>query len=252
MTLDETHLLQLLLGLGRAGAFLFAVPVLGGPRVPAVVKVGTGIALAAIAMGRSPAVPYEIETFAGLLVKEVAVGLLLGWGIVLAFAAIQAAGNMVEVQFGFGIGTIMDPFHATETTTVAQLYATLALILFLAVDGHHLLVRLVARSFDLVPVASGISATAAAGGATAMFKTAFVWGLQLAAPLVVASLLVEAGLGLVARAVPQMNVFIVSLPLKVGLGILLIGALVDVQLYGMAEIFRGSVRESLVLLHRMR
>jgi flagellar biosynthetic protein FliR len=194
----------------------------------------------------------DLGTFIVLFAKEVAVGLLLAWGIMLAFAAVQAAGQTVEVQFGFGFGAIVDPNNATETTVVAQFYATLFLLLFLMVDGHHLILRLLARSFDLIPVTAVPLSASLAAAAVDLFGAFFVWWVQLAAPFLVASLLIEAGLGLVARAVPQMNIFIVALPLKVGLGLLLIGLLAHAQLSWMEEILREAVRESLRLLQGAR
>ncbi|MBI4279178.1 MAG: flagellar biosynthetic protein FliR [Armatimonadetes bacterium] len=248
MTADPVRLVHLLLAMGRATAFLFVVPVLGGPRVPAILKAGLGFLLAMVSLVHAPAVALDTGTFLLLLIKEVGVGLFLGWGISLAFAAIQVAGNILEIQFGFGAGSVVDPIHAVQSTIVSQFYAIFGLLLFVGIDGHHLLLRMLARSFELLPTTGVMPAGGVTSGAVDLFAAAFFSGIQLAAPLMIAGLLVEAGLGLVARAAPQMNVFIVSLPLKVGLGILLMGVFLPAQMGGIAEGIRGAVRDTIQIL----
>jgi flagellar biosynthetic protein FliR len=245
MTVESAAIVQMLLATGRASAFLFTSPPLGGGRVPALAKIGFAFVLAAVSLAGAPAAPVGASDFVLLLAKEIGVGYLLGWAVILAFAA-------VEHQFGFAAGALVDPMHGSHGSVVGQMYAWLATVVFFAADAHHLFVRLFSRSFDLVPTSATLPVAGTVSGAVRLFGTAFAWGIQLAAPLLIAGLLVEAGLGLVARAAPQINVFIVSLPLKIGAGILLIGLFLPVHLTGIGALFHEAARDTMRILQGVR
>jgi len=239
--MPEGLLVSWLLGACRVAGFLFALPALGGPRVPVPASVGLGVFVAA---GVSPATPAvrDLATFGALALKEGALGLFLGWGVALAFTAVQVAAQVAELNLGLGAGQLVDPLHGHESTVLAQLWSTLALVVYLGTDAHHHALRLVGTSFAQVPVDRLPSAARVTEAALELFARSFLAGVQLAAPLVVASVAVEAGIALAARAAPQVNVFLVALPLKVGLALLLVGLFLPHTLSGVGAVLDGSLR----------
>ncbi len=233
--------LSWLLGALRVGGFLFVLPVLGGPRVPLPASLALALSVASTT-GRAPAVA-DLPAFGVLAAKEVAVGVLLGWGVASAFAAVQVGAQVAEVTLGLGTGHLVDPVHGHESTVLAQLWSTVALVAYLATDAHHHALRLVAASFAELPASQSPPLSRVAELGMELFARGFLAGVQLAAPLVVAAVAVEAGIALAARAAPQVNVFLVSLPLKVGLALVLVGLVLPHTAAGVEAVWSRTLRE---------
>ncbi|MCS7172042.1 MAG: flagellar biosynthetic protein FliR [Armatimonadetes bacterium] len=247
---DSGGLLPLLLGAARVSGFLLALPILGGPRVPVPARVGLGLCLAATVPAARVPVPEAASVFGALVVKEVSVGLFLGWGVALAFAAVQVAAQVAELSLGLGTGHLVDPVHGTESTVLAQLWTVLATALYLATDAHHHALRLVGTSFHRLPPTAFLPAGPVGRWAVEVAAASFLSGVQLAAPFLVASLAVEVGIALVARAAPQVNVFLTSLPLKVGVGLVLVGLFLPYLFGGMEAEFTRTLWAAAQLLRR--
>lgn len=228
--------LSWLLAAGRVAGFLLALPALGGPRVPAAASAGLTLFAAATAPLEGAA-RLDVGSFAALLLKELALGLFLGWGVALAFVAVQVGGQVAELTLGLGAGQLVDPVHGHESTVLAQLWSTLALVVYLATDAHHQALRLLGLSFHRVGLEEVPALVPLVGAAFELFAASFLAGVQVAAPFVAASLAVEAALALGARAAPHVNVFLVSLPLKVGLALVLVGAFLPHTLGGVAAVW---------------
>ena len=158
----------------------------------------------------------------GAAVSEVAVGLLLGFCGNIIMAAIETAGYLVDMKIGFGMANVVNPHYGQASPILGIFKYLLVMLIFLGIDGHHILVRALHRSFQLVPAgAAAVPAEWAQiglGAAAEMFKIALV----LSCPVWAATMIVDFGLGVIARTVPQLNVFVVGIPMKtlVGLGIL--------------------------------
>ncbi len=250
MTSDWGFLVSLLFGAARVSGFLLALPALGGPRVPLPARVGLGLFLTATIPAVRVSAPESVAAFAALAIKELAVGLFLGWGVALAFAAVQVAAQVAELSLGFGTGQLVDPVHGTESTVLAQLWTILATLLFLTGNAHHHALRLLSVSFHRLPVDHFLPAEPVGGWAVSLMAASFLSGVQLAAPFLVASLAVEVGMGLVARAAPQVNVFLTGLPLKVGVGLVLLGLFLPYLLGGIEAEFAQALRGAAQLLRR--
>lgn len=237
----EGFLVPWLLAACRVAGFLFPLPALGGPRVPIPASVGLGLFVAASSATHTPPV-RDLVAFGALALKETAVGLLLGWGVALAFTAIHIGAQVAELNLGLGTGQLVDPVHGHESTALAQLWSTLALVVYLITDAHHHALRLVGTSFTLLPPDRLPSAGSVAELGTELFVRSFLAGVQLAAPLVVASVAVEAGIALMARAAPQVNVFLVALPLKVGVALMLVGIFLPHTLAGVTAAWEQGMQ----------
>jgi flagellar biosynthetic protein FliR len=167
-------------------------------------------------------VPGTIAEIVVLIVVEMGVGLLMGYAVSLLFAGLQFAGMLMGYQMGFAVANVLDPTSRERVSIIGQFIFIFGVLYFFTLDGHHMLIRALIRSYDMAPP-MGVGLT---GGTVVivikMFTQMFIIGLQIALPIVGTLFLIDVSLGIVAKTVPQMNVFIIGLPLKtlVGLTIL--------------------------------
>jgi flagellar biosynthesis protein FliR len=218
---------RFVLVLARVAGLLIAAPVLGHLLVPVRVRAGIAVVLAgALAAALPPlaAPPVTAWAVAGALVAESALGALLGLVAQFVFAGVQLGGQFVGIQMGFGMEGLIDPGSQASVTVVAQWHHLLALLVFLALDMHHLLVRALVESFHVAPPGGLAIAALGLRGAVALAGELFAIGVRVAAPVLVALLLTNGALGVLARTIPQLNVFVVGFPLNVGVGLVVMGA----------------------------
>ncbi len=218
----ETFLLVLV----RCLTFFAIGPLLSDRKIPAMIKVMAGLATAFALYPTVDTRAWVLErTLLGLallMVREVALGAALGIAASLVFVGVRMAGQLLGIQMGFSMANVFDPNTSSEVSIVAELQELLAILLFLLADGHHMLLRALAFSLERVPPGGGLPLTALAGALLPMAGTIFLTTLQVGAPVLGALFLTDAALGFVARAVPQMNVFIVGIPVKIGVGLVLL------------------------------
>lgn len=157
-----------------------------------------------------------------LVASEFLTGMVLGLGVKVVFGAIETAGQLMGYQMGFGMGEILDPQGEYSVPVFSSLMTLFAIMAFLSLDLHHWWIASLVRSFDLIPP-GGARFQGALSEVLRMGTALFGLALRLAAPLLVLNLLFYTALSILARAVPQMNVFLVSLPLQVGIGLLGLG-----------------------------
>jgi len=206
--------------------FLLA-PVFGSAPAPALFRAALAFALAAALVSatgvRLAQPPASVERLALLAANELALGAALAFGVAAAFAAFLFGGRLLDLQFGFGVANLIDPVTHTQAPLLGIGLNLLAVTVFFLLDGHHLLIRALAASLERFPPGRSITELglgAVAGHAGGMFT----FGLMLVAPAVLAVLLLDIGFALAARAMPQMNVFIVAIPFKIAVGLLVLAA----------------------------
>lgn len=208
----------------RLGALFLATPPFGAVAVPASVRVLLVVGLAA-ALAPTVDARAALEATAGLgplvaaLASEAAFGAAMALGVALAFAAFQIGARLLDVQIGFGIGQVFDPATQQQLPVLAGLAAPLALVLFVTADVHHALLRAVAAGLERYPPGAPWPLEAAAGPLFAQASAAFALGFALVAPVVVVLALVDLGLGVLGRHLPQMNLFVLGIPVKVIAGL---------------------------------
>jgi flagellar biosynthetic protein FliR len=143
---------------------------------------------------------------------------VIGFVSNLIFVGIGIAASMIGIQSGFRAASLFNPFTNVSTSALDQFFSLIAIALFLSINGHHLLIRALFQTFELAPIGTFALTSVTIERILAMISQVFVIGVTLALPVVGTLLLTDAGLGLIAKAVPQIQVFFVGLPLKVGLG----------------------------------
>ena len=217
------EVIAFMLVLGRTGALIISAPFWSGTAVPPLVRVLVAVALSAAVypLADAPRVtPTAPLWLAVALTREVLVGLVVGWAAQLLFAGMRLAGHEIEIKMGLGLAQLVDPGEGGQTTIMAGLFSFIAALVFFSLNGHHLLIRALAESYALFPI--GAKKPDLARGLVASAATIFSMALRVSAPAVVGMLLSDLVLGIVSRVVPQMNVFIVALPLQMLFGILLV------------------------------
>jgi len=226
----------------RVMGVLGTMPVLGSRGVPVRVRLGLALFLAFLLLPAIPLAdwsgpPRGLWDWAGLVVHEVLLGILIGFAAQVPVLAMQAAGEMIGLQMGFGIAAVYDPESGGQENLVVSLMRITALLMFLLVNGHHVVLEALGDSLRTLPPGGLRLSPDLLGEGIRLSGHLLDLGLRLGAPALAALLLSEVGLGLIARAVPQMNIFIVGFPLKIGLGF----AMVALTLPSVAVLFRQEV-----------
>lgn len=206
----------------RMLALISAAPVFGESVVPRQVKVGIAVVLAVVlgpTLGPMPNVPIVSPAGLWIILQQVIIGAAMGFTMRLVFAAVQAAGEYISLQMGLSFASFFDPMAGGTTMVLGRLLNMLAMLIFLAVDGHLLLVNVLAESFQTLPVAdapwSGGGWLFLAQGGSQIFAS----GLMLSLPLVTALLILNLAMGILNRASPQFSIFAVGFPLTLLAGI---------------------------------
>jgi flagellar biosynthesis protein FliR len=204
----------------RFSALLLAAPLVGGKNVPPVLRLGLSGALAMILMPLAPR-PH-VDTVPVLVVgllKEVAIGVVLGWIASLFFASVQMAGEWLDLQSGFQAGQLLNPGFDTHNALLGQFTYLLAGLVFLGTGGHEVMLRAAVASMKLSPPGSLHFGVGPVDGWATLLVETFWIAIQLAAPLAAALFLAEVATGLLSRALPHVNVMVLTLPMKAILAI---------------------------------
>jgi flagellar biosynthesis protein FliR len=250
--LDTPVLVRFGLLIVRPGMLVVAAPMFGASYVPGPVRIGLGVLLGVIL---APIVQQPLVTepvgIVVTVVSEVIIGIALGMGVRVLIAAAELAGHMAGFQMGLSYAALVDPQSGVRNNMLAALYANLAMIVFLSIDGHHTLLRALASSYDAVPI-GGMHASASLGTLVAqMLGLVFITGVRLAAPVVTVLLIVELALGLISRAAPSLNLMVVGAPIRLLAGLAALGIGVQVVPSVISGIARSAVEVSMRLLHAL-
>lgn len=254
--LSAWNLPLFLLILFRLGGLLLSAPLFAGSHLPIPFKVGLAVMLAVslYPLLRTNTIPArEIEPFSLFLsiVGEVAVGVLIGLAARLLFVGVGLAGELSGVQMGLGIANVVDPQFSHQASVVAQFMELLTFLTFLALQGDHAFLEAIWASFDSIPPGtfSGAATAGAASVLVALFGKSLILALKLSSPIMVAVLLTNIAIGLLARVVPQLNFFAFGLSLTFVVGLLTL--LVSLPLLThLIAVHTGQVRLELFTLLR--
>ncbi len=218
-----------LLVLCRITAFFVTAPVFSTRGVPLPFKIGMSVFVSLITFMAMPieTMPPIDTAYVLLVVKEVLIGLLYGFTAYLFFSVVQIAGSFVDTQMGLGIANVMDPMTGAQSPITGNFKFFIAILLFLALNGHHYLLKGIMDSYTYLPIVSdSLFRTIANGNLSTFlvqaFVSAFYLAFQLVAPMIVSLFLVDVALGMLARTSPQFNIFVIGLPVKLMVGLFLL------------------------------
>jgi len=216
----------------RVSPILFMMPVLGSRNLPHLLKVGLALTVSLILL---PTVRMDISLlprepfhFGLFLVSEIMIGFILALAVKVIFAGIQMGGELMGFEMGFYMANVVDPSSEINTPLISQFLNLTGILLFLSIDGHHWFFRAVSQSFLLlVPGEIQVS--------PGLFRhflnltgTMFIIAVKIAAPVVAVLFFTQIAMGILAKAVPQVNILITSFPLTIGIGLLFLAFSVEI------------------------
>lgn len=218
-------LVALLLATARATGFVLLAPPFNTRTIPAPVKGALALALAVAMFTRiAPGLPEPTAGFVIVsAVTEVVIGAGLGFIVQVFFAAVQFAGDLIDVTGGFSLQPAFDPLSMNSTGVISRLQYLLATTLLFTSGGHMMIVRGFATSYEGLPVGGGVPTDHLAHVLMTAFSMMFLAALQIAGPMVAVMLLADVALGLLSRAAPALNIFAIGFPVKIMLTLALLG-----------------------------
>ena len=208
----------------RIGAIVLTAPVFDSPTIPVLFKAGLAFTVSLLIMPilDLETVAYQAEFLPFVIgaMGEVIMGLMIGIFIKMVFAGVVLAGQLVGYQMGLAMANIMDPATSEQMPLLGQFNNLLAILILLAVDAHHLFVKSLIFSFEIVPPYGFQFSSNLTDQFVNFGAEIFVIAIKLGAPVIAVLLLMSVAFGLAARSVPQMNIFFVAAPLKIIVGLL--------------------------------
>lgn len=208
----------------RIGGIMFIIPFFGETNVPLKVKtlLSVAIAMTIVPMLKTnwfSDLNFEVLPITLLILKELFIGLIIGFTAKLTFEGLLLASSMVSYQMGFGTSNLIAPGTDTQMDAFSSLHRVIVLLLFMTLNLHHLFLSAVVETFQYIPAGQTFINPEIGTHLIETTGSIFSTAVKLAAPVVVALMFATAGLGLVARAVPQLNVFSMSFPISFLIGI---------------------------------
>jgi flagellar biosynthetic protein FliR len=210
----------------RVGAMVMLMPALGEENIPMRVKLSIALMLTLVLLPlHRSAYHIDMTTLSGLLVlmlHEIVIGIILGATARVTLSALQVAGSVIAQQMGLGFVTSVDPTQGQQGVLVGNFLTMLGITMLFATDSHHLVIAALSDSYKIFSPGESMLTGDVASLATQAFAAAFKIGLQLSAPFLVFGLVFNIGLGVLARLMPQMQVYFVGAPLSILAGFLIL------------------------------
>ncbi len=217
--------------LARVAGFIGAIPVFSSSQSPAQIRVGLTFSLALLFFPvMSPGLPqisFAPAPFLLFTVSELLLGILLGLAVRLIFTAVEFGATVIGYQMGFAAANVFDPSSERQIALVSQFQNVFAILLFLAIDGHHVFLRIAVHSYELLPPGTFNISGEAIPYLIELAAKMFALGVQFSAPVLAVLLLSGLILGILARVFPQLNVFLLSFPINIGTALIVIALTLD-------------------------
>jgi len=216
----------------RISVLFVITPLLARQSIPAMAKIGLSILLAAIVINFAPppeVYPYDnLFSLAFAVLSEFMAGLVIGFVTLLFFNIVYTAAHVMDMQIGFSMAQIFDVSAGGQVAVTSALLNFILIVVFILSGAFTQLIAMMARTFEVIPVGAGVLRLEVAELALLLFIRCFEIALMVAMPLVASALILEVALGVIVRTAPQMNVFVVGIPLKVLLGLIVLLMMVPV------------------------
>ncbi|KAA9025862.1 flagellar biosynthetic protein FliR [Niallia endozanthoxylica] len=226
----------------RVTSFFLMMPLFSYRTVSTTFKVGFGFFLALIMFFNIKAPALEMDgVYYLLILKEALIGILLGFMAYLVMSAIQIAGGFIDFQMGFGMVNVMDPQTGAQSPLMGQYLNIISLFFLLMVNGHHLMIDGIYYSYQFIPLEQAwlpLGSEHLLQYILKSFSTMFMIALQMSLPVVGSLFLVDVALGITARTFPQLNIFVVGVPLKIGVSFLILMIVMGTMMISVSNLFK--------------
>lgn len=253
MEILVTDFTLLLLIFVRISSAFVATPIYSHSSIPGQVKVFISFIIAfvvfSISDSSSIAVDFNVWWLFSMAIKEIVVGLIIGFTLNLVFFGFSFAGTFIGFDMGLAMAQVMNPVEKTSGNVIGQVIYFMALMIFFMMNGHQYVIRALTFSFQLIPLGE-FKATEALFTIMIKYSSAvFIIAVKIASPILVSFFLVHVAEGILAKMIPQMQVFFVTQPLKIGIGFLLLMAILPIYFYTIKNLL-GEFENKLYTLVR--
>jgi len=240
LTLPEVH--KFFLIFIRLATIFVIIPFYGERSAPMQIKLGLALILTIVVspLVGAQSMPVEVKSFMGFgiaVFQSLIAGLMIGFIPLLLFAGVQLGGELSGFQMGFGITSVLDPLSQIRMSLIAQFDYIFAFLIFISINGHLYFLEGIVKSFQVIPLIGASFSGLIGESFVELSRDMFIIGLKIAAPIIVAILLTNVGLGILGRTMPQMNIFIVGFPLQIGIGLITLGMSIPVFFYVFEKLF---------------
>lgn len=227
--------------LGRLSGLFISAPIFSSRQLPGRLKILIVILLAGVMSSFVP-VQYAVKldntvAFIAAFITEVLIGYAIGFVAWVLFAAIQMAGQLMDNQIGFSMVNVLDPQSGVQIPLMGNFYYLLTLLIYLSMDGHHYLLQAIVQSYQVIPVLGANMGGSFMQIIASVTAYMVVIAVKISTPVVFAILISDISMGFIARTVPQMNVFIVGMPVKIMVGLLTLMIIMPVFVWFMGTMF---------------
>jgi flagellar biosynthetic protein FliR len=226
---NNDQILMVILVFLRVSAMLFVIPAFGERTVPVRVKGGLAILITLmiypLIRADVPSLLREAQSFAivAAMIGEILIGLTIGLAARMIFAGIQYAGEIIGVKMGFYMISIIDPVSSTHVNKIAEFQYIIALLVYLAVDAHHIFISAILDSYRMVAPFSYQFSGALMETLIRFSANIFLTAVKIGAPIMAVLFFTNTALGVIARTVPQINIFIIGFPVQIAVGLIFFG-----------------------------
>lgn len=212
----------LLVMVRTSGIFIFS-PFFSAENIPAIMKIGLSFALSLLITTTLPFIPnLANEVLLIIIFKELMVGIIIGFICYAFFSAFYVLGQIVDMKIGFGMANVVDPQNKTQVPLTGNFYYILAFLLLLAFDGHHIVISALLDSYNFIPIGGFKYTMDTLNILIGTLSKSFEIGFKLSTPIIAIIFITDVVLGVMSKTIPQMNVFVVGMPLKVLVGLFII------------------------------
>lgn len=246
--MSEPQMIMFGLVLLRMIAFVVSSAVIGSPNISGPLKLLLSIVLVVLVYPTVQVNPDDLNVMTENLIllsaRELMIGVTLGFLTRLFFFTIGMTGELVSVSIGLGAAQMFNPMMGTNSNTVEQFYNTLATLIFFAIDGHHLLIEGIAQSYQLIPLAQMKLNLGPYAEIATFAQDMMVMGIKMCAPILAAILVTNIAMGVLGRAVPQINVLVTSMPVTLMIGFALMFLcipLIVVEMNGVVDLTHAKL-----------
>src|SRR3982074_81458 len=231
----------------RVGAMVMLMPGFGESNIPVRVKLGIALLLTLILLPLHRAAYHvdmnSMSSLMVLMLHEIVIGIVLGATARVTLAALAVAGSVIAQQLGLGFVTSVDPTQGQQGLLIRNFLTLLGITLLFATDSHHLVIAALNDSYSIFSPGELMPSGDVAALATRAFAAAFKIGMQLSAPFLVFGLVFNIGLGVLARLMPQMQVYFVGVPLSILTGFLILALVIAAMMGTFFEYFVGVMHD---------
>ena len=230
-----TDFVLILLIFIRIISAIAATPIYSHPSIPGQVKVFLSFIIAYIIFSiTSPAniaIDFNVWWILSMALKEIVVGIIIGFTLNLVFYGFNFAGTFIGFDMGLAMAQVMNPVEKTNGNVIGQVIYFIALMIFFILNGHQYVLRALAFSFKIIPLGKITYSESLFNLLITYSASVFIIAVKIAAPILVSFFLIHIAEGILARMIPQMQVFFVTQPLKIGVGFLLLASILPVYFY---------------------